>query len=853
MAERWRAEQRRNQYSHGNYLTVPVEPSEHHRRRGSQSPERRKPPLYNRGYHSDNESRRRRHEPRDSGVFHHTRTRDESHFSRHGVPDPVHSVPAVSGRSVNLPSSVRASRSTRAQVPDPPKIHQASPGRRWSTVYKHGVSRHTSDSKINGNSSLPELSRLPAGRPRSYSNTETRSRPFTSMPTRPDPPSAPRRLSNAAQTQPKIVLPIRSKSDATRSGRRNSDVSTVVAASVGTHKSFLSSSGVLGGTVYQYSPLRGLEFRLVRIFRKTLETVRCEIIHGSLADPPEYTAISYAWGDPDEKRDIELEHDVLDEEQETVRKAISVRVTVNLYGALQALRKEDRDVLVWIDGLSIDQENNEERARQVRLMSRIYGSAAAVAIWLGPEANKSNTALRILKEIAETEKASGDVAGIVASYAGNPEFGSLVSLFERDYWKRLWVVQEVFIPDPYIIHVYCGQYSNTWRTYITAATALGRCRSTIDHYFPGNKDHGHHVRVSEQHYSFAQVLALQGPTSLPGGGIRNLGKHPLLETMRLCRDKFTANPLDKVYGILGLLPEDVRRDFPVDYKSSVKGLYVRIVDHVLSTTKCLDILCEAIHFPLHTSNASLPTWCPDWYHMPATKALRNVDRFTASKDRPARYKFHGERRLKLEIEAIYLGTVVEHGVAVGTLTTSVDHLTAFLSWRALLLDKAKFRDRDDEDDLTNIFCRTLCLGQLPQYDRLLDWKTICYHVFGALLARTLPQLILDEELMYYAKLKHVMPPKERRPFLGNFTPHMMGRRFCLLDDRRLMGLGSGFIGANDVVVVPLGCSTPIVLRREGPEGEYRYVGDMYIDQYMHGKAIEQMDKGRAGLHSYILH
>lgn len=239
--------------------------------------------------------------------------------------------------------------------------------------------------------------------------------------------------------------------------------------------------------------------------------------------------------------------------------------------------------------------------------------------------------------------------------------------------------------------------------------------------------------------------------------------------------------------------------------------------------------------------------------MPATKALRNVDGFAASKERPARYRFLGERRLKLEIEAIYLGTVVEHGVAVGTLTTSVDHLTAFLSWRALLLDKAKFRDRDDEDDLTNVFCRTLCLGQLPQYDRSLCWKAVCYHVFGGLLDRTLPQLILDDELMHYAKLKHVMPSKERRPFLGNFTPHMMGRRFCLLDDRRSMGLGSGFIGANDVVVVPLGCSTPIVLRREGPEGEYRYVGDIYIDQYMHGKAVEQLDKGKAGLHSYVLH
>lgn len=40
---------------------------------------------------------------------------------------------------------------------------------------------------------------------------------------------------------------------------------------------------------------------------------------------------------------------------------------------------------------------------------------------------------------------------------------------------------------------------------------------------------------------------------------------PLLEIMRACRRKLTAKPQDKVIGILGVLPQETRIDFIVDY------------------------------------------------------------------------------------------------------------------------------------------------------------------------------------------------------------------------------------------------------------------------------------------------
>lgn len=61
-----------------------------------------------------------------------------------------------------------------------------------------------------------------------------------------------------------------------------------------------------------------------------------------------------------------------------------------------------------------------------------------------------------------------------------------------------------------------------------------------------------------------------------------------------------------------------------------------------------------------------------------------------------------------------------------------------------------------------------------------------------------------------------------------------------------MGMGSGYMTAGDLVVVPFGCSTPVMLRPEGRRDEYRYIGDVYVDGYMFGEAVGEWEKGERG-------
>ena len=68
-----------------------------------------------------------------------------------------------------------------------------------------------------------------------------------------------------------------------------------------------------------------------------------------------------------------------------------------------------------------------------------------------------------------------------------------------------------------------------------------------------------------------------------------------------------------------------------------------------------------------------------------------------------------------------------------------------------------------------------------------------------------------------------------------------------------MGMGTGFMDPDDIMCVPFGSSTPVLLRPEGDSGEYRFVGDVYVDGYMDGKAMEDGHINMRVMRKYVLH
>lgn len=585
--------------------------------------------------------------------------------------------------------------------------------------------------------------------------------------------------------------------------------------------------------MFQYEELRPSEFRLVRLLARKMSAIKCEIIHCSLADPPPYIGISYAWGDVDDKKSIQVDN-------------VNIYVAVSLFGALDAVRRRDQDILVWIDALCIDQQSRDERNEQVQLMAEIYAKATQVAIWLGPSQNDSELAMGLLQDVAIARDDPREIIALLSSPNRLRAVGAVACLFQRDYWKRLWVVQEVF--NARAIKVYCGNSPGLpWSIYERAGRAFREHERDLDLiYFSGGfkrRDSRH--LVSKTSRSYSKILVYEGPNSLHTfESLDGYGEEALLDVVRAGRQKLASEPRDKIFGILGVLPYAIRKEFPVDYNLSIKEIYTNVVDFLLHRTERLDVICESIHFPGQTSVATLPSWVPDWSQIRFTTALGYRYNFTAAGDTRAECRLLDECRNELEISAMFVGTVRFHGVPVGTRCTLADYLMAFLHWYAILMGFISSKSVRLRESMEEAFCRALCLGQVPlniehksrPYSPS-GWKRICYHVFAAQLQSRLPWIILDEHLQKYVDSGTEDEFNLREFLQSNFGVRMMGR--CLiLTERDHIGMGSGFVLPDDIIIIPLGCRTPIIIRKEGNKrGRFRYVGDVYLDGYMNGKVM----------------
>ena len=125
--------------------------------------------------------------------------------------------------------------------------------------------------------------------------------------------------------------------------------------------------------------------------------VKLEHIALESAGQLEYEAISSAWGPPEDPGTINV--------KSTSSKIIStLLIRRNLYEALLQLRLEDGERALWADAICINQDDLEERGRQVERMADIYKTARQVVVWLGQIDDTALIAIRLFNKIAQNVK-----------------------------------------------------------------------------------------------------------------------------------------------------------------------------------------------------------------------------------------------------------------------------------------------------------------------------------------------------------------------------------------------------------------------------------------------------------------
>ena len=135
--------------------------------------------------------------------------------------------------------------------------------------------------------------------------------------------------------------------------------------------------------------------------------------------------------------------------------------------ALMRIRLKEEDRYIWIDALSIDQANTEERNHQVRMMGNIYKNAENVIVWLGLAKDDSDLAMKTLadstrleqyvNDVDNAELTSVDISIRLKRYVKDIDDArhiAILAFYGRSYWNRVWVQQEMYLAKRFM--VYCG-------------------------------------------------------------------------------------------------------------------------------------------------------------------------------------------------------------------------------------------------------------------------------------------------------------------------------------------------------------------------------------------------------------
>jgi hypothetical protein len=348
-------------------------------------------------------------------------------------------------------------------------------------------------------------------------------------------------------------------------------------------------------------------------------------------------------------------------------------ITENLHSALLAIRNsgERRGTkLLWVDALCINQPDLEERDSQVKMMRDIYKRASATVVWLGgttEESEKAFSTITLLYEACQVpdfqkllQRDELDLSVLDHLCLGGANLriswesqNALDKFFSHPWFKRIWICQEVAVSkETFVIY---GRRVRPWSYCVAAAY----CMQRLHWMHSGTRGKVHFLKALEiDHYR----------TSIQDGS--GLG---LLELLTNSRQFQSTEPLDRVFGLYGLMGDAKEREI-VDaffhYRFSPLILFLNITVNLIIYQGTLDVLNLANNDP--GSSNQWPSFVPNL-------ASDNTGRQMGSRKGRDTWEYHAARdtlpRLKIN------GTAPQQGLII-----RVDAASQ-LSFRGFIVDE----------------------------------------------------------------------------------------------------------------------------------------------------------------------
>ncbi|KAK2603614.1 hypothetical protein QQS21_004195 [Conoideocrella luteorostrata] len=557
-------------------------------------------------------------------------------------------------------------------------------------------------------------------------------------------------------------------------------------------------------------------------------------------DDTSFAALSYVWGDPQDVVSWKYLNG-------------TISVTRNLHHILSCLHRsaylDNGPFNFWVDAVCINQDDAVERAAQVSVMDQIYSRAHSVLVFLSATSAGFEDGLGFLQAVAESPASHYEPSlephitlhnGLDANSQQLRE--SLIAVFATDWWTRVWTVQEFLFARNVIFH--CGNAYIDGATANVAFEALKRHESSccwavkrdaeshskgyLDYRSPLNKG----LNLFEATVRLDQMLVLRP-------GVDGSSNKTALSVLATLRNRQCTDPLDHVFGVLGLVPDICRKDLKshltIDYTMSESQLFQETATAIIHTSGTLDVLSHISQYEsIQSRIANLPSWVPDWsaaidetFRLNLDERVGLISLYNASGDTKSEWR-KGEGG-KIATKALICGRIVRIGPGYPSSGSAAAGECLLDIWHDFF-DGTQFDSPDElseeQNDKLGSFANFIC-GDfwLPSWcensKRYVAVFRAWYAWFSendaAGLAENMKNEVreFDKFVQVTSLERHVFRTEDGRP---GFGPQLAQR-------------------GDTLAIMPGG--RVIYVLRESPDSpdEYKLIGDAFVSGSMHGEVM----------------
>ncbi|OGM40074.1 hypothetical protein ABOM_011276 [Aspergillus bombycis] len=301
---------------------------------------------------------------------------------------------------------------------------------------------------------------------------------------------------------------------------------------------------------FTYPPLPQEPYttRMIRLLphKDKRAPIQCELFNYDLSETGGgahlYQALSYVWGS-----EVKPESIILN--------GYTFHVTTNLHSALVNLRNRQLERLLWVDAICINQDEEDqgnEKSKQIPLMRTIYAQAERVIVWLGEATENGDQALERIRCLGEGQDKSS-IPNHLESY------DACLRLLQRDWFSRIWVVQEVGVAR--CVYIMCGSVYINGHIFCEGLSRLMISSDILSRSGP-------------------VAYLIKGALYRPKYELGSRGSISIGELIGMYQSHNATKQHDKVYALLGLSADPITAALEPNYNLPWKEVFKQVVNHI---------------------------------------------------------------------------------------------------------------------------------------------------------------------------------------------------------------------------------------------------------------------------------